>query len=70
MNQDETFIIRTFNNEIEAEMAREKLELSGIYSIIENANTSGLTPLGGTDLKVFLKDQERAEQILSEGIIK
>ncbi|PBQ33397.1 hypothetical protein CNR22_16960 [Sphingobacteriaceae bacterium] len=66
MSTDETLILRSFNNEIEATMAQEKLEQAGIYSFVENPNTTGLTPLGGTVLKIFLKDKMQAEEILAD----
>lgn len=68
--EETLIIIKTFNNEIETIMAREKLEANGIYSFIESENSTGLDPLGGKKLKVFLKDKLRAEQIISENTLK
>lgn len=70
MTEDTRILLREFNNEVEATMAQQKLEENDIYSFIENPNTTGLTPLGGKALMVFLKDKEKAEQILSEETIK
>ena len=68
--EDATVLLFTFHNPLEATMAQEKLKTNDIYAFIENENTVGLTPLGGVELKVFLKDKERAELILSEETIK
>jgi hypothetical protein len=70
MTEETTIIPRTFNNEPEAEMAKEKLEASSIYSFIENENTTGLPPLSSNALKIFLKDKEQAELVIAEDIIE
>ena len=64
MTNDVTCVLRTFNTMFEADMAVEKLKANGIYSFTEDENVVGLNPLGGVELKVFLKDKERAEQVL------
>ena len=65
MKQDTTIILRTFNDITEATIARDKLAANGIDSFFENENPIGLNPLGGIELKIFLKNKEEAEKIIS-----
>ena len=51
---------------VEAGVAQEKLKANGIDSFLENENVMGLNPLGGIELKIFSKDKEAAEKVLSE----
>ena len=66
MQQDHTVVLSIYNDVVEANMAREKLKANGIDSFLENENVMGLNPLGGIELKIFSKDKETAEKILSE----
>jgi Putative prokaryotic signal transducing protein len=65
MLQDQTCTISIFDDMVEAGFAREKLKANGIDSFFENENPIGLNPLGGIELKIFEKDREAAEKILS-----
>jgi hypothetical protein len=47
-----------------ANIAQDKLKASGIESFLANENVAGLNPIGGIELKVFLKDKEAAEKII------
>jgi len=64
MIQDKTIVLHIFNDTLEATLAKDKLEANGIDSFLENENPIGLNPLGGTELKIFSKDREKAEKIL------
>ncbi len=64
MTQDNTILLHTYNDMVEAEIAKEKLSANGIESYLENENVMGLDPIGGVELKVFSKDKEAAEKIL------
>ena len=66
MQQDHTIILSIYNDMVEAGVAQEKLQANGIDSFLENENVMGLNPLGGIELKIFSKDKEAAEKILSE----
>ena len=66
MQQDHTVVLSIYNNVVEANIAQEKLKESGIDSFLEDENVIGLNPLGGIELKIFSKDKETAEKILSE----
>ena len=66
MKQDHTIILSIYNDMVEANVAQEKLKANGIDSFLENENVMGLNPLGGIELKIFAKDKEAAEKILSE----
>ena len=65
MAQDNTITLCIFNEMLQASFAQNKLKESGIDSFLENENVVGLNPLGGVELKVFLKDKERAEEIIA-----
>lgn len=66
MTQDNTTVLRIFNDMVEATVAQEKLKANGINSFFENENPIGLNPLGGVELKIFSKDKEQAEKIITE----
>lgn len=65
MEQDHTIVIAIYNDIVEANVAQEKLKEIGIDSFLENQNVMGLNPLGGIKLKIFSKDKEAAEKILT-----
>ena len=66
MQQDHTIVLSIYNDIVEANVAQEKLKANGIDSFLEDENVMGLNPLGGIELKIFSKDKEAAEKILSE----
>lgn len=66
MTQDKTIVLRIFNDMVEATVAQDKLKTNGIDSFFENENPIGLNPLGGLELKIFSKDKEQAEKIITE----
>ena len=66
MQQDHTIVIAIYNDIVEANVAQEKLKENGIDSFLENENVMGLNPLGGIELKIFSKDKEAAEKILTQ----
>jgi Putative prokaryotic signal transducing protein len=66
MTQDKTIILHTFNDLQEATLAQDKLKANGIDSFLEDQNPVGINPLGGVELKIFLKDKETAEKIIAE----
>jgi hypothetical protein len=66
MTSDTIIILHTFNEMLEASFALHKLKAKGIDSFIENENVIGLNPIGGVELKIFFKDKERAEKIITE----
>ncbi|MBV8389872.1 MAG: DUF2007 domain-containing protein [Mucilaginibacter sp.] len=68
---DEIVTFRTFYNPMEAEIIRTRLEANGIPSFITDESLGAMYPVynqggGGIKLKVFAKDVERSEEILSE----
>lgn len=66
MAQDKTIVLHIFNDILEATIAQDKLKANGIDSFLENENPIGLNPLGGTELKIFSKDKEKAEKALAD----
>jgi hypothetical protein len=44
----------------------DKLKAAGIDSFIENEDVAGFNPGGGIKVKIFSKDLEAAEKIISE----
>jgi Putative prokaryotic signal transducing protein len=65
MIQDKTIVLHTYNDITEAQMVQDKLKENGIDSVLENENVMGLDPVGGVELKIFLKDKEAAEKIIA-----
>jgi len=68
---DEIITFRTFYNLMEAEIIRAKLEANGIPSFISDESLGILYPVynqggGGIKLKVFAKDVEKCEEVLTE----
>ena len=67
---DEIVTLRTFYNPMEAEIVRTRLEANGIPSLITDESLGVLYPVynqgGGIKLKVFAKDVEKSEEILSQ----
>ena len=65
MTQDKTIIFYTYNDMLEAKMVQDKLKANGINSFLKDENVMGLDPVGGVELKIFEKDKEAAEKIIS-----
>lgn len=64
MTEDKTIVLYTFNDMLEATLAQDKLNESGIESFLQNENVMGLDPVGGVELKIFEKDLEAATKLL------
>jgi hypothetical protein len=65
MMQDKTIILHTYNDLQEAKMIQDKLKENGIESYLNEENVMGLDPVGGVELKIFEKDKEAAEKIIT-----
>ena len=65
MIQDGTLLLYTYNNELEANIVRDKLKAAGIDSFIEKEDVVGFDPGGGIKVKIFSKDMEAAEKIIN-----
>jgi len=65
MRQDKTIILHTYNDLQEAKMIQDKLKENGIDSYLNDENVMGLDPVGGVELKIFEKDKEAAEKIIT-----
>lgn len=64
---DDLQVIRTFINNVDAELARGALEAAGIDSMIRADDCGGTRPhlwMGGVELLVRQEDTARAEEIL------
>lgn len=66
MTQDSTILLYTYNDVLEANIVRDKLQAAGIDSFIEDENVLGFNPNGGIKVKIFSKDMEAAEKIINE----
>ncbi|MFZ1784774.1 MAG: DUF2007 domain-containing protein [Ferruginibacter sp.] len=66
MSQEKTILLHTYNDILVANIAQDKLKAMGIESYLENENVAGLNPIGGVELRVFIKDREAAEKILAD----
>ena len=65
MTQDATILLYTYNDILEANIVQDKLKAAGIDSFIENEDVVGFNPGGAVKVKIFSKDQEEAEKIIS-----
>lgn len=63
-NEEETVIIGVYNDVAEASAAKNKLENEGIATFMVDENVIGLNPLGGIELKILSRDEEKARKIL------
>jgi len=63
--QDKTIILHTYNDLQEAIMVQDKLKENGIEFYLEDENVMGLNPVGGVELRIFEKDKEAAEKIIT-----
>lgn len=64
---DDLQVIRTFINNVDAELARGALQAAGIESMIRADDCGGTRPhlwLGGVELLVRAEDVARAEEVL------
>lgn len=70
MQDDEPICVVTYPSEIEAEMARMKLEMKGIGAYIVKDDCGGMRPylqtITGVHLMVRTKDAEVAESLLTQ----
>jgi hypothetical protein len=66
MGKEEIITLYTFKDIVEATMALQKLKEAGIDSFMEDTTASGINPMGGVELKVFIKDKQEAEKIIME----
>jgi len=60
-------VIRTFLNNVDAELAKSALEAAGITSMIRADDCGGVRPhlwMGGVELLVDEADQAQAEEVL------
>ena len=65
MVQDKTIVLHNYTDMAEAKMMQDKLKENGIDSFLNDENVMGLDPVGGVELKIFEKDKEAAEKIIS-----
>ncbi len=66
MAEEEIITLYTFKDIVEATLATERLKEAGIDSFLGDTTSSGINPMGGVELKVFLKDKKEAENIIME----
>ena len=63
--KDKTIVLHNYNNMPQAKMIQDKLKENGITSFLNDENVMGLDPVGGVELKIFEKDKEAAEKIIT-----
>ena len=68
MNDRALVVVRTFGNEIDAELARSALEAAEIDAMVRSDNAGGMRPAmsmsNGVELLVRAEDAKRADEIL------
>ena len=63
--KDKTIVLHTYTDTLEAEMMQDKLKVNGIESFLNDENVLGLDPVGGVELRIFEKDKDAAEKIIT-----
>jgi hypothetical protein len=66
MQHDKTIVLQTFSDIMEAKAMQHKLEEHGITSSLTDENVLGMDPVGGIELKIFEKDQEKALKLIEQ----
>lgn len=66
MTEESTILLYTYPDILEANLVMDKLKEAGIDSFIEKEDILGFNPGGGVKVKIFSKDMEAAEKIISE----
>ena len=72
--QDQIIVLKRFDNSIDANLAKTKLDAFGIPCFLTEENVTNLYPLQdtilfGVRLHIFSKDHDQAHQILNEQVI-
>ncbi len=62
---EKTIVLHTYPDMYEAAIMLELLKESGIDSFLNDENVMGIDPVGGTELRIFEKDKDAAENILA-----
>ncbi len=65
MIQDKTITLHTYGSMQEAQIVQDKLNENGIDSFLNDENVLGMDPVAGVELKIFEKDKEAAEKIIT-----
>jgi len=65
MIQDKTITLHTYSSLPEAQIIQDKLKENGIDSFLNDENVMGMDPVAGVELKIFEKDKEAAEKIIT-----
>ena len=68
MDKSKLVTIKTFNNELDADIAKQHLQSHGIEAIVSKDDCGGMRPWlqgqQGVDLQVFENDSAKANKIL------
>jgi hypothetical protein len=71
MTERALVVVRTFLNNVDAELARSALEAAEIESLIQADDCGGVRPhlwMGGVELLVAAEDAAQAEEVLSAAV--
>jgi hypothetical protein len=63
--QEKTIVLHNYPDISEAQIMQEKLSEIGIPSFLNDENVLGMDPVGGVELRIFEKDKEAAEKLIS-----
>jgi hypothetical protein len=64
--QEKTIVLHTYPDISEAQIMQEKLSEIGVSSFLNDENVLGMDPVGGVELRIFEKDKEAAEKLISK----
>jgi Cys-tRNA synthase (O-phospho-L-seryl-tRNA:Cys-tRNA synthase) len=65
MTRDNTIVLHSYGDMLEAKMIQDILKENGIESLLNDENVLGMDPVGGAELRVLEKDREAAERIIA-----
>jgi hypothetical protein len=71
-NQDHIVVFRSYENNMDANLAKSKLDAYGIPCFLSNENAANLYPIQNARfsmrLHIFQNDEEQVRQVLSESV--
>jgi len=69
MNRSDLIVVRTFENVVDAELAKSALEAAGVDSFIQSDDAGGMRPhLGMNQVRLIVRsdDEEKARRIVGD----
>ncbi len=65
MENDRTMTLHVYTDIVQAKIIQDKLQEHGVTSFLNDENVLGMDPIAGGELRIFEKDREAAEKIIT-----